>query len=172
MSIFLSSSPVLSLVQISLLNYVFLASWAFALPYSQYRPLASSVCTVWTCVIIVCKMLYQLKTIDPDPYNCTLVNIFCGIFCMLSNFFLFFFTVCNSFKFIPTFMTSLHISLHVVPVLLLASCFLFLCTARYLHRSSKGGGDGVSAVHEKGRSRKLGGPGEESRPAGLPQGKE
>uniref|UniRef100_A0A3Q3BAU1 Piezo type mechanosensitive ion channel component 2 n=1 Tax=Kryptolebias marmoratus TaxID=37003 RepID=A0A3Q3BAU1_KRYMA len=63
-----------SVREVSLLNYVFLASWAFALPYSQYRPLASSVCTVWTCVIIVCKMLYQLKSIDPQKYNCTLVN--------------------------------------------------------------------------------------------------
>lgn len=61
--------------QVSLLNFVFLASWAFALPYSQYRPLASSVCTVWTCVIIVCKMLYQLKSINPPSYskNCSMV---------------------------------------------------------------------------------------------------
>uniref|UniRef100_A0A671VEB3 Piezo type mechanosensitive ion channel component 2 n=1 Tax=Sparus aurata TaxID=8175 RepID=A0A671VEB3_SPAAU len=58
--------------EVSLLNYVFLASWAFALPYSQYRPLASSICTVWTCVIIVCKMLYQLKSIDPHKPNCTI----------------------------------------------------------------------------------------------------
>ncbi|KAK7944677.1 hypothetical protein WMY93_000405 [Mugilogobius chulae] len=63
-----------SVREVSLLNYVFLASWAFALPYSQYRPLASSVCTVWTCVIIICKMLYQLKSIDPPSYssNCTM----------------------------------------------------------------------------------------------------
>ncbi|XP_054480874.1 LOW QUALITY PROTEIN: piezo-type mechanosensitive ion channel component 2 [Anoplopoma fimbria] len=62
-----------SVSEVSLFNYVFLASWAFALPYSQYRPLASSVCTVWTCVIIVCKMLYQLKSINPLTYsrNCT-----------------------------------------------------------------------------------------------------
>uniref|UniRef100_A0A3B4TXV1 Piezo type mechanosensitive ion channel component 2 n=1 Tax=Seriola dumerili TaxID=41447 RepID=A0A3B4TXV1_SERDU len=60
--------------EVSLFNYVFLASWAFALPYSQYRPLASSVCTVWTCVIIVCKMLYQLKSINPPSYskNCSM----------------------------------------------------------------------------------------------------
>ncbi|XP_026229618.1 piezo-type mechanosensitive ion channel component 2 isoform X1 [Anabas testudineus] len=67
-----------SLKEVSLLNYVFLVSWAFALPYSHFRPLASSVCTVWTCVIIVCKMLYQLKSIDPPSYskNCSeLVNI-------------------------------------------------------------------------------------------------
>ncbi|XP_042353330.1 LOW QUALITY PROTEIN: piezo-type mechanosensitive ion channel component 2 [Plectropomus leopardus] len=65
-----------SVKEVSLFNYVFLASWAFALPYSQYRPLASSVCTVWTCVIIVCKMLYQLKSIDPPSYskNCTMPN--------------------------------------------------------------------------------------------------
>ena len=70
-----SSSPVLSLVQVSLLNYVFLASWAFALPYSQYRPLASRVCTVWTCVIIVCKMIFQLKSIDAGKNKCVMVNI-------------------------------------------------------------------------------------------------
>uniref|UniRef100_A0A667ZVD4 Piezo type mechanosensitive ion channel component 2 n=1 Tax=Myripristis murdjan TaxID=586833 RepID=A0A667ZVD4_9TELE len=63
--------------EVSLFNCVFLASWAFALPYSQFRPLASSVCTVWTCVIIICKMLYQLKSIDPTSYskNCSMVNI-------------------------------------------------------------------------------------------------
>uniref|UniRef100_A0A671VGF6 Piezo type mechanosensitive ion channel component 2 n=1 Tax=Sparus aurata TaxID=8175 RepID=A0A671VGF6_SPAAU len=61
--------------EVSLLNYVFLASWAFALPYSQYRPLASSICTVWTCVIIVCKMLYQLKSIDPHKPNCTIYMV-------------------------------------------------------------------------------------------------
>ncbi|XP_068604478.1 piezo-type mechanosensitive ion channel component 2 [Brachionichthys hirsutus] len=63
-----------SVNEVSLFNYVFLASWAFALPYSQYRPLASSVCTVWTCVVIVCKMLYQLKFINPPSYskNCSM----------------------------------------------------------------------------------------------------
>ncbi|XP_054840797.1 piezo-type mechanosensitive ion channel component 2 [Eublepharis macularius] len=60
--------------EVSLLNYIFLIAWAFALPYSQFRPLASSVCTVWTCVIIVCKMLYQLTTINPEKFtsNCTM----------------------------------------------------------------------------------------------------
>uniref|UniRef100_A0A6I8P303 Piezo type mechanosensitive ion channel component 2 n=1 Tax=Ornithorhynchus anatinus TaxID=9258 RepID=A0A6I8P303_ORNAN len=59
--------------EVSLFNYVFLASWAFALPYAQFRPLASSICTVWTCVIIVCKMLYQLTSIEPQKFssNCT-----------------------------------------------------------------------------------------------------
>ncbi|XP_034063652.1 piezo-type mechanosensitive ion channel component 2 isoform X3 [Gymnodraco acuticeps] len=54
---------------VSLFNYVFVASWAFALPYCQYRPLASSVCTVWTCVIIVCKMMYQLKFVEPKKHS-------------------------------------------------------------------------------------------------------
>ncbi|XP_067109113.1 piezo-type mechanosensitive ion channel component 2 [Osmerus mordax] len=64
-----------SVKEVSLFNYVFLASWAFAMPYSQFRPLASSVCTVWTCVIIICKMLYQLESIDPPSYskNCSMV---------------------------------------------------------------------------------------------------
>ncbi|KAM9720068.1 piezo-type mechanosensitive ion channel component 2 isoform 2-T2 [Menidia menidia] len=67
-----------SVQEVSLLNYVFLVSWAFALPFGQYRPLASSVCTVWTCVIIVCKMLYQLKTIQPPDYNCSIPISFKG----------------------------------------------------------------------------------------------
>ncbi|XP_022529148.2 piezo-type mechanosensitive ion channel component 2 isoform X2 [Astyanax mexicanus] len=58
-----------SVKEVSLFNYVFLVSWAFALPFSQFRPLASSVCTVWTCVIIVCKMLYQLTSIQPETYS-------------------------------------------------------------------------------------------------------
>ncbi|RXN25195.1 piezo-type mechanosensitive ion channel component 2-like protein [Labeo rohita] len=63
----------LSVKEVSLLNYVFLISWAFALPYKQFRVLASSACTIWTCVIIVCKLFYQLETIEPENYssNCT-----------------------------------------------------------------------------------------------------
>uniref|UniRef100_A0AAZ3QBH6 Piezo TM25-28 domain-containing protein n=1 Tax=Oncorhynchus tshawytscha TaxID=74940 RepID=A0AAZ3QBH6_ONCTS len=63
-----------SVKEVSLFNYVFLVSWAFALPFGQFRPLASSVCTVWTCVIIVCKMLYQLTSINPSTYskNCSM----------------------------------------------------------------------------------------------------
>ncbi|XP_049625894.1 piezo-type mechanosensitive ion channel component 2 isoform X2 [Suncus etruscus] len=62
--------------EVSLFNYVFLISWAFALPYAKLRHLASSVCTVWTCVIIVCKMLYQLQTINPENFSvtCSLPN--------------------------------------------------------------------------------------------------
>ncbi|KAG5193918.1 hypothetical protein JEQ12_020279 [Ovis aries] len=62
--------------QVSLFNYVFLVSWAFTLPYAKLCHVASSVCTVWTCVIIVCKMLYQLQTIKPENFsvNCSLPN--------------------------------------------------------------------------------------------------
>ncbi|XP_003800526.2 piezo-type mechanosensitive ion channel component 2 isoform X1 [Otolemur garnettii] len=65
-----------SVKEVSLFNYVFLISWAFALPYAKLRRLASSICTVWTCVIIVCKMLYQLQTIKPENFsvNCSLPN--------------------------------------------------------------------------------------------------
>ncbi|XP_053350077.1 piezo-type mechanosensitive ion channel component 2 isoform X2 [Clarias gariepinus] len=63
-----------SVKEVSVFNYVFLVSWAFALPFSQFRALASSVCTVWTCIIIVCKMLYQLTSIQPVTYskNCSM----------------------------------------------------------------------------------------------------
>ncbi|KAE8598336.1 hypothetical protein XENTR_v10016802 [Xenopus tropicalis] len=67
----------LTIKEVSLLNYVFFIAWAFALPYSQFRPLASSVCTVWTCVIIICKMLYQLASIDPATFssNCLMPQL-------------------------------------------------------------------------------------------------
>ncbi|XP_034285335.1 piezo-type mechanosensitive ion channel component 2 isoform X3 [Pantherophis guttatus] len=55
--------------EVSLINYVFVIAWAFALPYSQLRPLASGVCTVWTCVIIICKMLYQLESINVASFS-------------------------------------------------------------------------------------------------------
>ena len=74
--IFLSPIPILC-SQVSLFNYVFLISWAFILPYAKLHHLASSVGTVWTCVIIVCKMLYQLQTIKPEnsSVNCSLVSL-------------------------------------------------------------------------------------------------
>ncbi|KAG9356017.1 hypothetical protein JZ751_000861, partial [Albula glossodonta] len=66
---------VVAVKEVSLFNFVFLASWAFALPYSQFRPLASSICTVWTCVVIICKMFYQLESFQPSTYssNCSMV---------------------------------------------------------------------------------------------------
>uniref|UniRef100_UPI00358F3C92 piezo-type mechanosensitive ion channel component 2 n=1 Tax=Myxine glutinosa TaxID=7769 RepID=UPI00358F3C92 len=62
------------LKEVSLLNYPFIILWSFALPFPSLRPLASSICTVWTCVVIICKMIYQLDTIEPLAYssNCTM----------------------------------------------------------------------------------------------------
>lgn len=58
------------------MNLLLVVLWAFALPYPRFRPMASCLCTVWTCVIIVCKMLYQLKVVSPHEYssNCTEVR--------------------------------------------------------------------------------------------------
>jgi hypothetical protein len=71
-------SPFLILcLQVSLFHYAFLISWAFGLPYAKLRPVSSSDCTVWTCMIIICKMLYQLQTIKPENFsvNCSLVSL-------------------------------------------------------------------------------------------------
>uniref|UniRef100_UPI00398F7CE0 piezo-type mechanosensitive ion channel component 2 n=1 Tax=Pristiophorus japonicus TaxID=55135 RepID=UPI00398F7CE0 len=66
----------ITLKEVSLMNYIFLILWVFALPYSSIRPLASSISTVWACVMIVCKMMYQLKVVKLSKYsaNCTLVS--------------------------------------------------------------------------------------------------
>ncbi|KAL4646317.1 piezo-type mechanosensitive ion channel component 2-like [Arapaima gigas] len=62
-----------SLKEVCLMNFLFLVFWVFALPFPRIRPLASSVSSVWACVMIVCKMMYQLKFIKPPEYssNCT-----------------------------------------------------------------------------------------------------
>ncbi|KAM4833463.1 LOW QUALITY PROTEIN: piezo-type mechanosensitive ion channel component 1 [Thomomys bottae] len=62
-----------ALQEVSVMNLLLLALWAFAVPYPRFRPMASCLSTVWTCVIIVCKMLYQLKIVNPHEYssNCT-----------------------------------------------------------------------------------------------------
>ncbi|XP_025024760.1 piezo-type mechanosensitive ion channel component 2-like [Python bivittatus] len=62
--------------EVSLMNYVFFIVWAFAIPYSKLRPYASRICTFWSCVMVICKMLYQLKFVKPWNYssNCTQVN--------------------------------------------------------------------------------------------------
>lgn len=59
-----------------MLNFLLVVLWAFALPYPRFRPMASCLATVWTCIIIVCKMLYQLKVVNPHEYtsNCTEVR--------------------------------------------------------------------------------------------------
>uniref|UniRef100_A0A2I3SJ23 Piezo type mechanosensitive ion channel component 1 n=1 Tax=Pan troglodytes TaxID=9598 RepID=A0A2I3SJ23_PANTR len=62
-----------ALKEVSVMNLLLVVLWAFALPYPRFRPMASCLSTVWTCVIIVCKMLYQLKVVNPQEYssNCT-----------------------------------------------------------------------------------------------------
>lgn len=62
--------------QVSVMNLLLVVLWAFALPYPRFRPMASCLSTVWTCIIIVCKMLYQLKIVNPHEYssNCTEVR--------------------------------------------------------------------------------------------------
>ncbi|XP_072304739.1 piezo-type mechanosensitive ion channel component 2 [Eucyclogobius newberryi] len=62
-----------SLQEVSLMNMLFLVFWVFALPFPRLRPLASSVSAVHACIMVVCKMFYQLKVIKPLDYssNCT-----------------------------------------------------------------------------------------------------
>ncbi|XP_042564868.1 piezo-type mechanosensitive ion channel component 2 [Clupea harengus] len=62
-----------SLQEVSLMNFVFLVLWTFALLFPQLRQPASRVSSVWACVMVVCKMMYQLKVIKPLEYssNCT-----------------------------------------------------------------------------------------------------
>lgn len=65
-----------TLPQVSLMNSLFYISWVVAIPYSSLRPHASHFSTVWACVIVICKMLYQLKSVVPASYssNCTQVG--------------------------------------------------------------------------------------------------
>ncbi|XP_074769024.1 piezo-type mechanosensitive ion channel component 1 [Athene noctua] len=62
-----------ALQEVSVMNFLLVLLWAFAMPYCRFRHMASCLSTVWTCIIIVCKMLYQLKIVDPHEYsnNCT-----------------------------------------------------------------------------------------------------
>ncbi|XP_062404521.1 piezo-type mechanosensitive ion channel component 1 isoform X1 [Sardina pilchardus] len=57
----------------SVMNLVLVVLWCFAMPYARFRHMASCLSTVWVCVIIVCKMLYQLSIVNPIEYsnNCT-----------------------------------------------------------------------------------------------------
>ncbi|KFV95711.1 Piezo-type mechanosensitive ion channel component 1, partial [Eurypyga helias] len=54
---------------VSLMNFLLVLLWAFAMPYCRFRHMASCLSTVWTCIIIVCKMLYQLKIVNPHEYS-------------------------------------------------------------------------------------------------------
>ncbi|XP_042294313.1 piezo-type mechanosensitive ion channel component 1 isoform X2 [Sceloporus undulatus] len=62
-----------ALQEVSLLNLLLVVLWAFAIPYSSFCHMASCLSTVWVCIIIVCKMLYQLNVVNPQDYlrNCT-----------------------------------------------------------------------------------------------------
>nr|XP_055072382.1 piezo-type mechanosensitive ion channel component 1 isoform X2 [Misgurnus anguillicaudatus] len=62
-----------ALLEPSAMNLVLVVLWSFATPYARFRPMASCLSTIWVCVIIVCKMLYQLTVVNPAEYsnNCT-----------------------------------------------------------------------------------------------------
>ncbi|XP_030621028.1 piezo-type mechanosensitive ion channel component 1 [Chanos chanos] len=62
-----------ALLEPSVMNLVLVVLWAFAMPYGRFRHMASCLSTVWVCVIIVCKMLYQLSIVNPSQYsnNCS-----------------------------------------------------------------------------------------------------
>ncbi|XP_075703005.1 piezo-type mechanosensitive ion channel component 2-like isoform X2 [Rhinoderma darwinii] len=63
----------ITLQEVSLMNCLFYMPWVFALPYSHLRPYASNISTVWSCVMVICKMMYQLKFVKPLEFssNCT-----------------------------------------------------------------------------------------------------
>ncbi|XP_060714929.1 piezo-type mechanosensitive ion channel component 1 [Tachysurus vachellii] len=62
-----------SLGEPSVMNLVLVVLWSFAMPFARFRAMASCLSTVWVCIIIVCKMLYQLSIVKPEEYsnNCT-----------------------------------------------------------------------------------------------------
>ncbi|XP_044515574.1 piezo-type mechanosensitive ion channel component 2-like [Gracilinanus agilis] len=63
----------ITLQEVSFMNCLFYIVWVFALPYSKLRLYASHICTVWACMVVICKMMYQLKFVKPWTYssNCT-----------------------------------------------------------------------------------------------------
>uniref|UniRef100_H9GC02 Piezo type mechanosensitive ion channel component 1 (Er blood group) n=1 Tax=Anolis carolinensis TaxID=28377 RepID=H9GC02_ANOCA len=65
-----------SLQEVSTMNLLLVVLWAIAVPYSSFSHMASCLSTVWVCIIIVCKMLYQLNVVNPQDYyiNCTKVE--------------------------------------------------------------------------------------------------
>ncbi|XP_045899373.1 piezo-type mechanosensitive ion channel component 2-like isoform X2 [Micropterus dolomieu] len=66
-----------SVKEVCVFNLVFVLYVGVALPCRAWRPLLSGVCTVWICVVTVCKMLYQLSVVQPSRYssNCTVVRM-------------------------------------------------------------------------------------------------
>ncbi|NXF83715.1 PIEZ1 protein, partial [Sclerurus mexicanus] len=62
-----------ALEEVSVMNFLLVLLWTLAVPYCRFRHMASCLSTIWTCIIIVCKMLYQLEIVRPQEYysNCT-----------------------------------------------------------------------------------------------------
>ncbi|XP_071423247.1 piezo-type mechanosensitive ion channel component 1 isoform X3 [Pithys albifrons albifrons] len=62
-----------ALEEVSVMNFMLVLLWTLAMPYCRFRHMASCLSTIWTCIIIVCKMLYQLEIVKPHEYasNCT-----------------------------------------------------------------------------------------------------
>ncbi|NXK33653.1 PIEZ1 protein, partial [Piprites chloris] len=62
-----------ALEEVSVMNFLLVLLWTLAMPYCRFRHMASCLSTIWTCIIIVCKMLYQLEIVEPREYsnNCT-----------------------------------------------------------------------------------------------------
>ncbi|KAJ4923967.1 hypothetical protein JOQ06_028222 [Pogonophryne albipinna] len=60
--------------EVCVLNLLFVVCVSVALPCRPWRPRLAGVCTVWTCTLAVCKMLYQLNAVQPIGYssNCTM----------------------------------------------------------------------------------------------------
>uniref|UniRef100_A0A673C536 Piezo-type mechanosensitive ion channel component 1 n=1 Tax=Sphaeramia orbicularis TaxID=375764 RepID=A0A673C536_9TELE len=58
----------------SVMNLVLVVLWSLAMPYGRFRPMASCLSTIWVCVIIMCKMLYQLSVVNPAEYSNSLLK--------------------------------------------------------------------------------------------------
>uniref|UniRef100_A0A803TYY0 Piezo-type mechanosensitive ion channel component n=1 Tax=Anolis carolinensis TaxID=28377 RepID=A0A803TYY0_ANOCA len=67
----------ITIQEVSLMNYVFFILWTFSLPYAKLRPYTSRISTCWSCMMVICKMMYQLKFVKPLEYssNCTQVSL-------------------------------------------------------------------------------------------------
>lgn len=76
-------------LQVCLFNLLFVLCVGVSLPCRGLHPLLSGVCTVWTCVVTVCKMLYQLSVVQPVRYssNCTMVTKATASYLSVSYFF-------------------------------------------------------------------------------------
>ncbi|NXK98302.1 PIEZ1 protein, partial [Formicarius rufipectus] len=58
-----------ALEEVSVMNFMLVLLWTLAIPYCRFRHMASCLSTIWTCIIIVCKMLYQLEIVQPHQYS-------------------------------------------------------------------------------------------------------